>query len=116
MSYHFVNVASLICSLAEEGQRIEDRGDLQNDIAAIARGRAFLEIAARLEDTHIGATALSAQPLMDAEALTAAHLAIVARLRGALASIVADPDCCAASKAIAKDGLRRPRAGGGERE
>lgn len=26
-------------------------------------------------------------------------------LRGALASIIADPDCCAASKAIARDAL-----------
>lgn len=29
----------------------------------------------------------------------------VSRLKGALAAILADPDCCAASKAIARDGL-----------
>lgn len=35
------------------------------------------------------------------------------RLRGALASIIADPDCCAASKSIARDALRRSVDGRG---
>lgn len=109
MSYLFQNVRHMIAKLAEEGQRVEARGDLQDDIAAIARGRAFLEIAARLEDTHIGASALTAQPLAEAEALGAAHLKQTSKLRGALASIIADPDCCTASKAIARDGLAKTR-------
>jgi len=167
MSYFFLNFRHLIGDLAEEGQRVEARGDLQDDMAAIARGRAFLEIAARLEDTHIGSSALTAQPLMDAGAWGVAEPALPRpphngtiyiqfaesprahggerirkwsrqpfegalkfecttyqanprdthdmspRLRGALASIIADPDCCAASKSIARDALRRSVDGRG---
>lgn len=113
MIYLFQNVRHLIGDLAEEGQRIEARGDLQDDMAAIARGRAFLEIAARLEDTHIGTSALTAQPLMDAEAPGSAHSGSL-KAEGALASIIVDPDCCVASKAIARDAIRHIRGTNGD--
>jgi|GEM_PF-2845112 len=60
---------------------------------------------ARLESTYTGPDPHNAISLQDADRRSAAKSKYISRLRGSLAAIVADPDCCLASKAIARDGL-----------
>jgi hypothetical protein len=56
---------------------------------------------------HLTLIELEAEEAALQVALEARRAAIIPRLRGALASIIADPDTCEASKAIARDGLAK---------
>lgn len=104
MSYFFLNFRHLIGDLAEEGQRVEARGDESPSAyggECIRKwSRQPFEGALKFECLTYQANPRETHDMSP-------------RLRGALASIIADPDCCAASKAIAREALRRSVDGRG---